>query len=146
MTSATLNEGIYLLLIRLESDIEIDIGALGRWSLKVGWYVYTGRARRNLRQRVLRHLRRPSVKRWHIDYLTTLHAVHPAGAVLLFGRRWRECRLNTTVGQMLSWSVPVPGFGSSDCQNGCPAHLWYSPVEIALEELARKTRPSCPLS
>ena len=108
----------YQLHIHLRQTVEIRIGALGLHRFPAGDYIYTGSARRNIEARVRRHCRQEKRVRWHIDYL--LH--HPAASVVKTTLSSRaECRLNqSTAGEIL-----VPGFGASDCRQGCGSHLKY---------------------
>lgn len=108
----------YQLYIHLRRRVRIEPGRLGAHVLPAGWYVYTGSARRNLAARVRRHLRRDKPRHWHIDWLLTHSAarvvhvrLHCAG----------ECRVNAGTGG----SIPVPGFGASDCRAHCGSHLRY---------------------
>ncbi|MFO7655070.1 MAG: GIY-YIG nuclease family protein [Candidatus Krumholzibacteriia bacterium] len=133
------NRGLYLFLVRLETGVRISVGALGEHDLPPGWYVYTGRARRNLVQRVRSHFKPHKKVRWHIDRLIEQPAAVPLGAVLLSTREHpdlSECELNSKVGVQLGARAPVPGFGASDCSRRCPAHLWYVPHAVSLLQLA----------
>lgn len=109
----------YRLYIRLAHALSgLVVGRLGVFDLPAGDYCYTGSARRNLEARLRRHLSRDKTLRWHIDYLL----LAPGVSV------WRversgigECLLNQqTVG-----TLPIPGFGASDCRAGCGSHLKY---------------------
>ena len=132
------NSGLYVLLIRLTAPVRLRVGALGRIQLAPGWYQYTGSARRNLRQRVVRHLSARKRRRWHIDYLTSAGAARPLGALLVSGQDAAECALNQTVGSLVGHAAPAPRFGASDCRAGCPAHLWYSSREVTFASLVRR--------
>ena len=108
----------YQLHIRITQPLHIPIGALGYQHFPAGRYIYTGSARRAMQQRILRHLRHDKPLRWHIDYLLR----HPACIVTRVCRfEHNECRLN----QATQGKIMVPGFGASDCKNGCKAHLLY---------------------
>jgi Uri superfamily endonuclease len=131
--------GLYVLRLELLDAVAFRVGALGRFELAAGWYLYTGSAQRNLQQRVQRHLAGPAVRRWHIDYLTTSPWVRPRGAVLV--GPGSECWLNRAIGR-LAPHAPVPGFGASDCRHGCPAHLWYAPERVPLATIAGLRRRS----
>lgn len=98
--------------------MRVCIGRLGEFDFPAGDYVYTGSARRNLEARIARHLRRDKRLRWHIDYLLAAPGV-TVGEV----RRSdvAECVLN----QATAGRVPVPGFGASDCRQGCGSHLKF---------------------
>lgn len=92
------------------------MGRLGVFSFPAGSYVYTGSARRHFEARIARHLRRDKTLRWHIDYLLTA----PGVSVLAVRRTpIDECALN----QATDGDLPVPGFGASDCRQGCGSHL-----------------------
>lgn len=108
----------YQLLIHLDDDLEIGIGALGIHQFPAGNYIYTGSARRNLAARIRRHLSPDKRLRWHIDYLLVQPSVHIL-EVTTSGRP--ECAWN----QLVCGTLPVPGFGASDCRKGCGAHLVY---------------------
>ncbi len=106
----------YCLLIRLIRVVEIEVGRLGFFIFPAGNYIYTGSAKKNIRARVNRHLRREKRLRWHIDYLLTAAGVE-VEAVLLSARP--ECELVALGGG----EIVVPGFGASDCRAGCGSHL-----------------------
>jgi Uri superfamily endonuclease len=113
--------GVYQLWIELVRPISIRIGRLGRFRFPPGWYVYTGSAKRNLPARVARHCQRSKKLRWHIDYLLANRHAHIRQVLT---RPWRpggECRWHRATALAPGATIPVPGFGSSDCR--CPAHL-----------------------
>lgn len=131
------NAGVYLLVLNFPRPLTLRIGALGRRGLAPGWYVYAGSARRNLRQRVARHMARAKRRRWHIDSLTTAAGVKRLGALLVAERAFAECALNLAAGQLIGGETAVAGFGASDCRAGCPAHLWYTPEQVTPAGIAR---------
>lgn len=121
------DRGAYCLLIHLEADREATIGRLGRFHFPRGYYFYVGSALRGLAARIARHRRRVKRLRWHIDYLLALPAAKVCAAIpypCADGTR-EECRINQALQQWPGMTIPVPGFGSSDCTRGCPAHLAY---------------------
>ncbi len=130
---ASLDSGLYVLLLELERPLALKVGALGRVAFPAGWYLYTGSARRGLSKRVARHLARKKAVRWHIDRLTTEPAVRPLGALLFPPDGLGECALHQAVGRLVGATAPVPGFGSSDCRARCPAHLWHSARPVPLD-------------
>jgi Uri superfamily endonuclease len=106
----------YQLLIDVPKAVQLDVGRLGRIELPAGRYLYTGSAVRALEARIARHLRPTKPRRWHIDWLTTA----PGVTVSEHRRSTRpECELN----QATPGTLPVAGFGASDCRAGCGAHL-----------------------
>ena len=123
----TTDEGLYLVLLEAAAPVEVTVGKLGTFDFPAGRYVYVGSARRGLRARAGRHLRREKPLRWHIDYLTTHPGVRAIGAALVAAppRRLTECRLGQGVRRALGARPVVPRFGAGDCRSGCAAHLWW---------------------
>lgn len=111
--------GVYQLWLRVSVGIRVRVGRLGWCMFPPGLYVYTGRAGRGLPARVRRHVRRGTVRRWHIDYLLGRREVWLERVTLASREPTDECPVNQAVGGC----VIVPGFGSSDCHAGCGAHL-----------------------
>ncbi len=111
--------GAYVLLIRLDTPLNLDIPAFSGVTLAPGDYAYCGSAYGpgGLRARIGRHLRKSKPSHWHIDRLTM------AGDIVAVGmsRGGRECDLADLL-LARGATVPVPGFGSSDCRR-CAAHL-----------------------
>ncbi|WP_456447183.1 GIY-YIG nuclease family protein [Thiolapillus sp.] len=106
----------YRLHIRVQQPVRIVAGALGSCNFPPGEYAYTGSARRNLQARVARHLSQDKKLRWHIDYLLAHPQVEVTGVET---SAIPECRWN----RALQGSIPVPGFGASDCRSHCGSHL-----------------------
>jgi Uri superfamily endonuclease len=108
----------YQLVLEVARPVRVEVGRLGRFRFAAGCYVYTGSARRNLEARIARHARPEKRLRWHIDYLLA-----QPGVRLVRVRRSRlpECALN----RRTRGTIPVPGFGASDCLAGCISHLKY---------------------
>ncbi|GAB4252153.1 MAG: hypothetical protein Kow00109_27790 [Acidobacteriota bacterium] len=106
----------YQIWFRLPQELVIRVGALGEQRFPAGLYVYTGSARRGLQARIRRHLRGGAIRRWHIDYLLRSGAAEVVKVTL---SETPECALN----QGTSGEIVVPGFGASDCLNGCGSHL-----------------------
>ncbi len=119
--------GAYLLLIELAAPLVLDLPRLGAATLPPGRYAYSGSAYGpgGLRARIGRHLRRDKAPRWHVDRLTAAGHVVDVRAV----PGGRECDLVRGLLEDPGTSVPVPGFGSSDCRV-CPAHLVALPVRF----------------
>jgi Uri superfamily endonuclease len=125
--AATVDSGLYLLLLEVAAPVVVTVGRLGTYDFPAGRYVYVGSARRGLRARAERHLRREKPLRWHIDYLTTHPGVRTIGAVLVPAppRRLTECRLVQGVRRAHGARAVVARFGAGDCRAGCAAHLWW---------------------
>ncbi len=63
------NQGIYILLIKIDTNKVIKIGKLGKIKFNKGLYAYIGSAQKNLDKRILRHYKKDKKLFWHIDYL-----------------------------------------------------------------------------
>lgn len=119
--------GTYALLLRVDAPVVLQIGKLGEWVCDVGDYAYIGSAHGpgGLHARLSRHLRPDKKLHWHIDYLT---AVAPITAIW-----WRavperlECIWVRKLAALSAAHVPMPGFGSSDCE--CESHLFRLAAE-----------------
>ena len=115
------DSGCYQLVIRMDREAVIKVGALGEIRFRPGYYTYTGRARRGLRKRVERHLRRDKRKNWHIDYLLEKGNIVD---IVYFADRLDECIINMSLLGRLKGAALVDGFGSSDCR--CRSHLMWT--------------------
>jgi sugar fermentation stimulation protein A len=116
------NSGNYLFILELPEPRKISVGSLGTIAFKQGWYVYAGSARKNLSQRINRHLRKiRKQQHWHIDYLTPYAGKLKALPILSY--RNLECDLARDLEGL--GGKPVAGFGCSDCH--CGSHLYYYP-------------------
>jgi Uri superfamily endonuclease len=119
--------GVYQLWIRATTDLHVTVGRLGRFLFPRGVYVYTGRASRGLRARVLRHVAGATRKHWHIDFLLAGRCVRVERVVLASSDPAAECSVNQSVGAAAT--RVAPGFGASDCRRSCTTHLWHLPRE-----------------
>ena len=106
----------YSLFMRAEKTQIITVGRFGRFEFISGNYIYSGSARRNLRARVNRHLKKQKKLRWHIDYFLSAPTVD---IVKVLVSTISECVLVAAGGGR----IIVPGFGASDCRSGCGSHL-----------------------
>ncbi len=119
------DSGAYCLVIRLDAATEAAIGRLGCFRLPKGYYIYCGSALRGLAARIARHKRQAKKLHWHIDHLLALPSARLIETCAYPAPCRMECEVNQAVQSLRGASVPIPGFGSSDCTNGCPAHLTY---------------------
>jgi len=128
--------GTYLLLLAVQSNQELEVGRLGPCKLEAGSYVYVGSAQGpgGLAARLRRHLRADKGIHWHIDYLTVRFPV--IGIVAQVGSPSHECRWVRHLLAIPDATVAIPGFGSSDCQERCPAHLIRLPSGWLLADLS----------
>jgi Uri superfamily endonuclease len=112
-------KGIYALVIRLENDAALNVGALGMISFKKGVYIYVGSAQTNLELRVMRHLRKEKRLFWHIDYLLGNNAARVEKVFHMEDAKAAECVIASEIGKR---GEPVISFGCSDCN--CKSHLF----------------------
>jgi len=121
-------KGIYVMILRLETDLDLIIGKLGIINFKSGYYYYIGSALGTGGfKRVTRHFNVASGKnltrKWHIDYLLAHSDV--ICALLLPTDDALECR---AAKELMEYSDIIPGFGCSDCT--CKTHLFFSDMDI----------------
>jgi len=110
--------GAYILIMQLERECSINVGSLGLIRFQEGRYAYVGSAMGGLEPRLRRHFSTQKKRRWHIDYL--LEKGSALQAFYVPSEQKLECLLNRLV-SVLPESMPVQGFGASDCT--CRTHL-----------------------
>jgi endonuclease-3 len=121
-------KGIYAMVLRLETDLDMVIGKLGTINFKSGYYYYIGSALGTGGfKRVTRHFNvasgKNSTRKWHIDYL--LPHSYVICSLLFPTDEALECR---AAQELKEYSDIIPGFGCSDC--GCKTHLFFSDMDI----------------
>ncbi|MGQ9474866.1 MAG: GIY-YIG nuclease family protein [Actinomycetota bacterium] len=113
--------GLYCLVLYVASGTQLRIGARGSLAARRGYYVYVGRAKRNLAVRLRSHaFARGRNPRWHIDHL--LRVARPV-EVWVFPLVMEECALADLLVSQGGARPSLKGFGSSDCR--CPGHLVF---------------------
>jgi Uri superfamily endonuclease len=112
-------KGIYILVVSVSKDINVNVGALGSVKFEKGVYAYVGSAQNNLEKRIERHLRKTKQKFWHIDYLLDDANVKVLKVFYENAGKSEECKVANKIGERC---VPTKGFGSSDCK--CKSHLF----------------------
>lgn len=111
--------GVYVLIIQLDADTSIRVGALGKKTLKKGLYAYVGSAQTNLEQRIKRHFKKEKRLFWHIDYLLSKKTAKIVKVLYKQADRIEECEIARNVSQK---GKSINDFGSSDCN--CKSHLF----------------------
>ncbi|MEC9321840.1 MAG: DNA/RNA nuclease SfsA [Chloroflexota bacterium] len=112
--------GSYLLSLRIPKQQHINVGSLGKVSLKPGYYLYVGSGMNGLSGRISRHMRLRKNLHWHVDFLrqfadkVTAYAIRTSHHI--------ETDLAIAAGRILE--PVIPGFGASDSALG--THLFYS--------------------
>ncbi|MFQ5864250.1 MAG: DUF123 domain-containing protein [bacterium] len=119
------DKGAYQIFIYLTLDALINVGALGNIHFLSGCYIYTGSAMNGLSARVARHLSSEKKLHWHIDYLLACEFSRIVQIHLFPSKIKLECQLNQTMRKKLGGRIFAPGFGASDCINGCISHISY---------------------
>jgi len=111
-------KGIYVLIIELDENVDINVGALGALRLAKGFYAYVGSAQTNFAKRIGRHLGKEKRKFWHIDYVLD----HPASKIVRIfavnADKNHECKIARRISEK---GNGISGFGCSDCN--CRSHL-----------------------
>jgi Uri superfamily endonuclease len=130
--------GVYVLVIQVDEDTDVNVGALGRLTFKKGLYAYVGSAQNSLEQRVKRHLRKGKRKFWHVDYLLDNGATKVVEVFQQQAGKAEECAIAGVIGER---GEPIGGFGSSDCS--CKSHLFrvgdYGFLQEFMQVLGVKT-------
>jgi Uri superfamily endonuclease len=117
------DSGTYQLQILVQSGFSISVGAIGIVKFKTGKYIYTGRASKYLKQRIIRHCKKEKQIRWHIDFLTSRPEVKIQSVTIISQDPNKECKVNQDIEKLAGSVIPINGFGSSDCMSGCKSHL-----------------------
>lgn len=122
----------------LRAPSAVTIGRLGEHVFQPGVVAYVGSARGpgGLRARIGRHLRADKKPHWHIDALTV--RVPVVAIWLARAPESLECMWAQRLAGLPDSSVPVRGFGASDCD--CQAHLFaiaLDQIETAWQMLGR---------
>jgi Uri superfamily endonuclease len=131
MDKLPVQTGTYTLLLTLSAPKVVTIGQLGRFELSPGVYAYQGSAwgSGGLRGRLGRHLKGTGRKHWHVDYLRAAAEVRGYGYLTAGNGEKpfppKECIWSQNLAALPGASLPIPGFGGSDCTSGCFAHLVY---------------------
>jgi Uri superfamily endonuclease len=132
-------KGVYVLVIQVGKDTQVNVGAIGKSTFKKGFYAYVGSAQNSLEKRVERHLRKDKRKFWHVDYLLDDNATKIVEVFHKQADKTKECAIAEVIGER---GEPIKGFGSSDCN--CTSHLFcirdYEFLRESMEVLDVKTQ------
>ena len=112
--------GAYLLLIELSCPVRLRSRLIERRLLAPGHYIYAGSAwgSGGIKPRVERHLKQRKHRHWHIDDVSEVaDVIHPIAVPGGY-----ECDLVQLLLATGRFSVPIKGFGSSDCSR-CDSHF-----------------------
>ena len=127
------SKGSYILVNRLHSEVQLNVGALGAIKFLPGLYLYCGSARGpgGLSARINHHLRPSPRPTWHFDYLKPCTVIEETW--FLESSEPYECHLVKFFAELKDASPPVRSFGSQDCYSHCNSHLVRLPLDIKIE-------------
>ncbi len=110
--------GSYILILNVTTTLNVRRPRNAQ--LPPAWYIYAGSAHGpgGLAARLARHFKRRKRRHWHIDQLTGTDALVAAAAYT----EHDECGLIAELTTDSRFSVPIAGFGASDCRT-CQSHL-----------------------
>jgi len=121
-------KGTYILIVFIENNIQLMVGALGKILFNKGFYFYVGSAMGNygsstLLNRVKRHvlIKKNKSIHWHIDYLLADFRSLITKVYLIPSIEPLECKIAQELSEICDNSIQK--FGSSDCK--CTSHLFY---------------------
>ncbi len=128
--------GTYILCLQLAKQQTVQVGKLGCFEFKSGYYYYVGSAfgPGGVAARCTHHYKISTKPRWHIDYLRAHCKLERI--VLSFELEHQEHRWAKYLGDLEETILPVQGFGSSDC--ACESHLFFSEGEIELGGVSQR--------
>lgn len=114
-------QGTYILILRSTKEQTVQVGALGAMTVTPGVYAYVGSAfgPGGVRARVQRHAESGGASHWHVDYLRSVTKLDEVWYTHDSERR--ECLWASVFRDLSGASIPLTGFGASDCD--CTAHL-----------------------
>jgi Uri superfamily endonuclease len=115
--------GTYALVFKAKQKKRLKIGKLGTLNVKPGFYVYVGSAfgPGGLKARIGHHRKSSSRRHWHIDFLSEY--LPPTEVWVTHDPTHREHHWSEALSHAPGASIPLPGFGSSDCH--CISHLHF---------------------
>jgi len=134
----TAQPGTYALVLECRKTDLLRVGRLGRLRLQPGFYVYVGSAfgPGGLAARIQHHRHLAARPHWHIDYLRA--ACELIDVWFTADRVRREHSWANDVARLQGAGIPMPGFGSSDCQ--CETHLFLFKTRPSLSSFKREIK------
>ena len=123
--------GTYIIVLKVKTARNIEIGKIGQFKFKKGYYFYTGSAHGpgGIKARIERHIKRNKPEHWHIDYLRSASSI--VAILVGYSKMKKECVWASKLRSSPSFTIPVNGFGSSDCL--CVSHLFFSEINYNID-------------
>jgi Uri superfamily endonuclease len=142
LTEPQREPGTYALLLRASRRRRLRIGRLGDLEIRPGFYVYVGSAfgPGGVRARVRHHRARSRRPHWHVDHLRRV--ARPCAVWYSHDRVRREHGWAALLARSRGASVPLAGFGASDC--ACGSHLIFFASLPPLRGFRRRVRAAFP--
>ena len=128
--------GTYAIVMISSSDRWIQVGKLGRLHVRPGSYVYIGSAfgPGGLKARIAHHMKISPHPHWHIDYLRSI--LHLNKVWYTYDSKRLEHRWAATLSRLKGASIPMAGFGASDCS--CNSHLFALTAQPSIRSIRRR--------
>lgn len=123
----------YILFIRIKRYIKARIGARGVEEFAAGYYMYIGSGKKNLMERIKRHLKMRKKKFWHIDYILTKKDV---SIIDIFVSEKTESQIVNRVLNLNSVKPFDRRFGASDTVN--ITHLFYLKNKATINKIMKE--------
>jgi Uri superfamily endonuclease len=131
--------GTYLLVLRAANNVSITIGKKQTtFHCIPGYYYYIGSAfgPGGIAKRVKHHMKVSEHPHWHIDYIR--HHIPIVEIWYSTDPKHREHQWAEIFGSMYGISIPLNGFGASDCD--CLTHLFYSRQKRSISKFRQTVR------
>lgn len=126
----------YAVVFQLQRRASLSVGALGTFFPQPRCYIYVGRARRGVWQRLARHFRWEKPLRWDVDFLGQVAT--PVEAWTQEDAENDECFWAGALASLPGARRHVGRFGASDCRY--PGHLVYVPQRPLVDQFQAKLR------
>lgn len=121
-------KGAYILIMRIEQPVRVQIKSLGNIGFESGEWIYVGSAMgggsTSIENRLKRHFRKEKTIYWHIDYLLDAGA-EILEAIWVKSKKSIECDLVQAIDSYSDFIAGPKGFGSSDCRMRCFTHTYF---------------------
>ena len=123
----------YILFIKIKKKCKEKIGSLGVIEFTPGYYLYIGSGKKNLMERLKRHLRMKKRNFWHIDYLLSNANVSILDIYITY---LSEDEIFTILKKQKEIHPLFDKFGSSDTSNS--THFFSVGKKSTLENILDK--------